>query len=510
MTNQIKISQAFFKNERNNYNSWQINFFRELFQNSIDARASRIDISVSQEGDRALVSFVDNGPGFSKEVRDNVYFCLGETTKNDNSTVGGFGKARILTCFSHHKYSIDSQDWRCEGSGSSYEVFDRDSYFKGCKVEVEVDASGRWGSEDMPDALHEYLRTSQANCSVYVNGYPWTQWCHKRRLVRELSFGGVYLNKSGEHKNKLIVRVSGIPMFTKFISPDVQVVVEIDPTRSREVLLSNRDSLHDKYQRELDAFIQTLAVDVKSALRDNFTRVIFYDGKPKVTRRKKSKNSLATLKEILDAALDGQDTSRFASSAKPVSSQPVREMDVEHQQIYAADELIPSSIIICETDNPAVRRVVSKYDPANWDNSGGNRKKLLRQWAIVCDIVLEEWLDICGNDDVSWRPGFCFSDEAAAMKFQDESGTGCLLVNPVDKYGKLAYRLRNREDWVKLIEHACHEVTHFSYNMHNESFVSLFGELVRKAFCRIDYVFKTLKASLGKNINGVEEFVLTA
>ena len=510
MANQVRISSAFFKNERNNYSNFSSAFFRELVQNAVDARASRIDITVSQDEDIANVCFEDNGPGFSKEVRDNVYFCLGETTKNDNSTVGGFGKARILTCFSHHKYSIESQDWRCEGSGSSYDVFERDGYLRGCKVNVTVDASCKYGREDMIEALYEYLGSSQTNCAIYVNGELWNRWCYRRKLVRELSFGSVYLNKTGGKKNTLIVRVSGIPMFTRYISPDVQVVVEIDPLRSREVLLSNRDSLHNEYQRELDNFMQTLAVDVKSALRDNSTKVIFFDGKPKVTRRKIKPVVSVDVKNFLDSIQKAEDFANSWSHAsiRPAAAQSVRDMDIEHQQISAADELIPSAIMVCETDNPSVRKVVSKYDPANWDNSGSTRRKLLRQWAIVCDIVIEEWLDICGKDEISWRPGFCFSDDAEAMKFQDDSGTGCLLVNPVDSKGKLTYRLRNRNDWVRLMELACHEVTHLSHSLHNEMFSSMYGDLVRRAFCRIGYVFKTLQKSLGKT-SGIEEFALS-
>ena len=117
---QITVSPEFFKKERNNYSNWKFAFCRELFQNSIDGKATHININTKSKDDGVIVTFDDNGVGFSSEVRDSVYFCLGKTNKGGVDDVGGFGKARIVVCFSQNNYQIISQDWRVTGEGGSY------------------------------------------------------------------------------------------------------------------------------------------------------------------------------------------------------------------------------------------------------------------------------------------------------------------------------------------------------------------------------------------------------
>lgn len=495
MVNQLQISPRFFKQERNNYSDWGFAFWRELTQNAIDARSYNIKINVFQEGNVADISFEDDGCGFDRNVRDSVYFNLGETSKTDTSTIGGFGKARIITCFSHNWYEIHSRDWNCKGIGSSYEVGESQPV-RGCVVKVGVDATDAWNhTVDMLAKLREFLGYSQMNCNVTINGERFGNWCYRRKLARSLSFGNIYVNKSGGLQNTLIIRASGVPMFVRNISAEAQVVVEINPEMSRTVLLSNRDSLHSRYQNELDLFMQSLAVDTKSALRSNPRRVIMFDGKPKLTRRKETAKKETKEVSVVEFLLSG--TISLAAEIGNASS-PVDKTTEEHHHIVDADDMIPSAIVVCETENPLVRKVVQKYDPTYWNENGGNRKKLLRQWTIVCEFAIEEWLNVREREEVEWRPGFYFADDSGACQMVDSTDTRCLMLNPVDDKGLMRYRLRSRKDWVEMVQHACHEVTHFTYDGHNENFTSMYGELVRRVFCRLDVIFKTLLMSLGK------------
>ncbi|MBT7350585.1 ATP-binding protein, partial [candidate division WWE3 bacterium] len=296
MQHQITVSPEFFKKERNNYTNWKFAFWRELFQNSIDGKASVISITAASNGDSVVVQFSDNGVGFSAEVRDSVYFCLGKTNKGGVGDVGGFGKARIVVCFSQNSYSIASRDWKVNGEGGSYEIHDSSSGWygntRGCLVTVNVDAE----MEEMDRALQSYLRASQLICKIKVNGTEWNEWCHRRRLTQRLSFGNVYVNKSGGmHQGYVVVRVNGIPMFTRYTGIKSQVVVEIDADKSRDVLLSNRDMLHSKYQTELDEFIRKISIDTVSGLRKNRTKWVVCGGrKAKVTRRKRKVSKTIT------------------------------------------------------------------------------------------------------------------------------------------------------------------------------------------------------------------------
>ena len=484
---QIQISNEFFKKERNSYSNWPFAFWRELIQNSVDAGSSRIDIDINVvDSNQIIVTFNDNGCGFSADIRDNVFFFLGKTNKTQGQ-IGGFGKARIVVCFSQHNYQIISQDWRCTGSGSSFEVHSFEPYWKGCSVIVNVDTEGLYDS--METYLYNYLRTTQINCDVYVNGLEFSGWCYKRRLAKRLSFGSVYTNKNGKYRGSLLVRVDGVTMFTRYISNSgIQVVLEIDPFKSREILLSNRDSLHQKYQDELDKFIQMLAVDTKSALRNNHKRFFFLQGDPKITRRKRKNNEDRKVIEIIP----GVEISKEAAFTRMEPPNAIDTVNTEFVDMnWEIDNLVPSAVVISETQNPKVRRVVSRYNPASWGDGGGNKRKLLRQWAVICDYVVEEYLEIINKDEIFWRPGFVFSDESDAM-YTNVQNIACFLLNPVDENGKIIFGLRSKPSWKRMIVRACHEVAHYGEEYHNETFVGISEKLIERTICNDSDIFRSL------------------
>jgi len=97
----ITVPKEFFVKERRMYSYWQQAFWREFFQNSVDAGSTKIDVRLSVNSDYAVeVVFTDNGCGMDRDTLERVYFRLGASTKSGADMVGGFGRARILTCFS--------------------------------------------------------------------------------------------------------------------------------------------------------------------------------------------------------------------------------------------------------------------------------------------------------------------------------------------------------------------------------------------------------------------------
>jgi len=491
---QVIVSNEFFKKERDNYTNWRFCFWRELLQNSIDAGSTVINISLKDMFNKTystLVTFDDNGTGFDANVRDNIFFNLGRTNKGQEGDIGGFGKARVLVCFSQNNYQIISQDWRVTGEGGSYDIHSN-SYYKGCNVIVDVDAE----IDDMHTALYQYLQLSQLNCDVYVNGDKWDKWCHRRRYTDSLSFGRIYVNKSGgNHSGYLIVRVDGVPMFTRYIGIKPQIVVEIDADKSREVLLSNRDMLKQDYQTELDTLIKKLSTETKTGLRKSTKKWITSPGRSRVTVRKRNlvkENSvpLEMDNKIIYADLSHKD--KYASKDK-IGMKMFGPEKMKFIPMPPVDDTVLSSIILLETDNPKVRKVFPRYDVNKW-GEGGNRKKLLRQWTIVCNFAIQELLKHKEKETLTWRPGFVFSDYAAAkhVSFSDN----IFLLNPVDKDGKIVYGLRDKKSWTKMIILACHEVAHVEEGYHDESFVSLSEHLIQEVLYKRDEVFRSLKDSL--------------
>jgi hypothetical protein len=240
---QASLSPDFFKKERDAYDDWQRAFWRELFQNSIDAGAKEINILIEDSpgmgifGDDAeildvtKVIFEDNGTGMDLETLNNVYFRLGESTKTGNeNTTGGYGRGRLITCFANDRYTILTQNNFVEGKGNLYEcdsieeAIDRKkseiqnsiqrsswntvedyqkqldelnsfrSGFKGCRLEVDFNPNDYSGFQahknatynSLHNSLIQYLSQAQLPCRVNVNGSQWNNFLTKGKKVREL------------------------------------------------------------------------------------------------------------------------------------------------------------------------------------------------------------------------------------------------------------------------------------------------------------------------------------
>jgi hypothetical protein len=231
----VSVDKTFFKKERDQfYGNWLIAFYRELFQNSVDAGSRKIAIELNEveargsfgnlpeDTDRVTrIVFADDGKGMTADVIDNVYFKMGKSTKDDpgSGTIGGFGRARIMTCFSQNRYSILTKDRFVMGDGVHFEhgsvgrqLAELEKYadaleasqepgaveslrainadierlreawtkrggYPGCRVEVDLDTSPpeSWRAkpgtlENMKEALFAYLSESQLPCEVTING----------------------------------------------------------------------------------------------------------------------------------------------------------------------------------------------------------------------------------------------------------------------------------------------------------------------------------------------------
>jgi hypothetical protein len=516
------------------YENWMFAFWRELFQNSTDARCNRIDVELTDKGNGLIgVSFRDNGHGMSRETLENVYFKLGETTKNTASTVGGFGRARILTCFSMKNYTIHTQGCLVQGDGGDYEIVDVDDHLRGCLVQVEIEDES---FDEMQRTLHQYLCMSQMFCDVYVNGEKWVTWLYRRQLTRSLvdergsEFANVYVNKSGQ-KNLVVIRVDGTAMYSRYTSANAQVIVEILPHRSREVLTANRDGMHSSFNRMLNRFVDDVAVNTMTALkpepkRKNATvrgRGLFCS----VAKREEKKAK--ETKTVRATAVEERDEMAVAEAAKVCGSVVVRDSEnlghvrrsatMETQRIaefiggtpqfapagadafVAPAELpprrgsevgdrfasgLPDVYVVDETDEPAVRKVIEMYNPEQWVvtaqgdktfNKGSTAYKLLMLWKLACQFAVDALMKSNqAIEQVGWGIGWVFSDDAEA-KCSSVSGGSIYLLNPVDKGGRLRFSLRDQKSQKKLMALAKHEVAHTLVGNHNEEYAALLTDI---------------------------------
>lgn len=519
---QVSVPKEFFVKERRMYSNWRFAFWREFFQNSTDAFASRIRIFMSQDAhNNVTIIFEDNGSGMSREVLENVYFSLGASTKTGGETVGGFGRARILTCFSMKSYEIHTQTNLVKGNGGAYDIEDAPQ-FDGCKITVEMENESY---NDLKAALEEYLSQSQLACRVIINDQSWTTWSCRRQLTRTLDlsrtpFAKVYVNKTAAN-NRLLVRVNGTVMYSQYIRAKAQVIVEIDSSVAREVLNANRDGMHYKYASVLAAFIDELATDTNSALRSRFknkSATIRGRGLMLTLRKRDEQKVDAALKVAVDAPVEqkvdapghklalGQGSLadvRDVRMGAELQNVPIAEItgDLDGLQLVprAAAPIkrepevgeryllnLPDVFIIDDTENEVVRKVMDSYNPENWVvgqtqgkkyNKGGNLYKLLMLWKIACQHAIDAYMSIHKEQkQISWSFGWLFSDDAEA-KCEAVAGGHALLLNPVDEGGRLKLSLRSKKDQKRLMAIAKHEVTHMAVSYHDESFAKLMTEI---------------------------------
>lgn len=337
----IKVPKSYYVQERKKLYSHPLeSFWRENFQNSVDAGAKRIDITIEpakgkgsfgrhRNVDNVIrIVFADDGHGMTEDVIDNVFFKPGESTKRDASgKTGGFGRARLLTAYSQVRYSLVTGDRAVEGDGEHFSHYRIDEMiekleagakalaetdpedsrlaeiraeadllrgiaakgpYKGLRLEVDMDPNEEeyrtWENPSIDSllrALTKYLQMSQVPCKVFVNGEE-----RKERLLRgpvkrvlvakgedgiERQFATVHTSQGekANFKNQTIVRVDGAVMYANSISTDVQVIVELEPSMSRDVLTANRDGMREPYSSAYEALKNELVIDTRSALDDD-------------------------------------------------------------------------------------------------------------------------------------------------------------------------------------------------------------------------------------------------
>lgn len=483
----IKVGPKFFRKERDNlYTDWPTAYWREMFQNSGDAGARRIIVGIKPLFGGCRVSFCDNGHGMNRSVLENVFFALGETTKGESSDgVGGFGRARILTCFAMESYTIRTQNLFVKGSASEYSIEETGVHYGGCDFEIDIADKS---AESMTEALKKVLSRSQLDdIIVEVNGVRWTDWMYRRRLTRELDCGGVYVNKSQSSNNEITVRVKGLYMFDLYASTKAQVIVEIDPKKSRSILTVNRDGLHYRYQSNLTQFLAEIAIDKTSALRSRNRKTKLIRGLGFTTTRSDRKmfRSDPGTGKTAGVVVPMQVAAAAAQSHQMPASRPVSIVESEVVEGAAFATGLPSIYINDETENPLIIRVISNFDPTKWVHAvknvrgkqqkyrkGSTYLKLLLVWRAAVEEAIRALLSQSSFDSISWLVGWDFNDDAEASHVGVDGGHA-ICLNPVDSEGNLRYKISSRESLMALMALAKHEVAHVVAKFHDEDFSTL-------------------------------------
>jgi hypothetical protein len=498
---QIRVPHQFFIDERKKLYDWQPDFWRELIQNSVDAGARNISITVIDCGGGQIRCEVnDDGCGMTLDVLNDVYFALGATTKTGGDSIGGFGRARIMTCFGHDRYEIETLTNMVRGCGAEYEVDQIDRH-DGCLIRV-------WMSEVSTEAmlrnLHGFLRQcslDRRGINVSINGEAFSGWLKPGRKMRQLSFGDVHVNRSGTFDNRVIFRIGGLAMFYRHSNCKKQVVVEIDPQRARGILSANRNSFVGEARSEVDRFVDEITVDDRSALRDRYretrkivrgagSMIMVGKSQRQEASQRVGKAGLAETVEVTEtgsiAEINGGGVVGRSAALSPVSDRAIQ-IPVSGNR-FARD--LFDVLIINETGDPEMDAVVARYDPDNWTNevkrSGGVQTpykrgreayRLLIAYKVALEEALRIMVDTYDIPQMAWSVGWVFGWQEGCHLEMD--GTHVFCLNPVE--GKKAkYRLTSKADLLALLAIAKHEAAHARVDMHNENWGSTLTEIDKR------------------------------
>ena len=473
----ISIGPEFFAKAKNDYQDWRRALIREAMQNGIDApKSTQVSFDTASDADGNMVlTFANNGTPMTRDELVNKFLALGGSGKNcESGAVGGFGKAKELLVLGWLSYEIRTGNLLVQGSGANYTITECE-YYPGTSTTVVIQ---KLLSSYLSDELHaavEYVATlSQWKGLITLNGKAVECGLHRGRLARDLGWAKAYSNRTME--NKLIVRIGGVWMFSRWINSDRCVVVELQG-KSLDLMTSNRDGLQSKYNAELNGFIDELTVDKKSALDNKQPVVTIYQGK------KLNSGEAQTIPEMQNLLTDGVLLPELFTAQEPTSEAVAALTKDTAPMKYTSRFEIDGVKVQNPLDheflikNTVGMKVPSCYIPGDM---GWYSKKLVKVWARAIITVAR-----LVKFDKDFAVGFILDEDREAEYSSWSDGRLVFYVNPVViKTSSSSRTMAKRwsfdagRRWA-LVSVAAHEVVHaMGYGAHDEYYAGKLTDVV--------------------------------
>jgi len=504
---QVRIGPSFFAKVPNDYEDPTWAWVREILQNCTDAPGCmyiQVKIGLTPEGD-TWVTVENNGAPMSREELCDKLLALGESGKDFDHTVGGFGKAKELLYFTHKSWKIHSGSWVADGCGGDYDLRE-ETYFHGTRSDVIMKGDQQ---EELRQNFGKFAFWAQWSGTLEVDGNTLDTSYRKGSPRRDLGFGKVWTNRS--KKYRLCVRIGGIPMFVQSTGFDRTVIVELKGA-SNDVLTANRDGLVNPYRNELSDFVTELAVDKSSALKDRRRgpRYKEYHGTKLCHQR-----TLDVVDLVAEPVAPPEPVREHPGYPNGVEKDQIAPTIVESPQdgidVVDGDEpQDPLYHLVAETDRPVraaaysdeVRpvprrqvatlghqfvlknetdlKVPAYYDPGSGEFSS-HSTKLARFWGRIM-LEMHRLFDV--EDEFSI--GFLFSEDDAAQHERGDYGrvyylNPCKVVEQNASYSKSFKKRWNfkSEGKKQLIAVAAHEFVHgLGMSWHDERFAGKYTEVM--------------------------------
>jgi len=474
--------------------NWGMAWWREAIQNSVDAGATEIHLSLhANPNGTSTVKVLDNGTGMTQEILVNKFFGYGETGKIGAGTVagtGGFGVAKGLLLFPWLSWKVYTQDLVAEGKIRQWDfVPGTHKFLQGTLLEVVMSADDI-KSFSVANAVHVIQNSYIPNVKFLVTDDKNATRQIKAELLGDLRpesiAGSVELrfgyNQAMKNHSVYIRHVnpmngSRLLMFTKQIwDTEIPGQLTFDiMLPSLEVFAASRNKLENPtLEKLLDRISAEIIKSVASFARKGrgqFTRKYFgsdlarfqsqarteslrqkygpqvkFDPKEwhKEVEEAAKKEAQLTKQEASQMPPSGQ-TPATAPAATPATSATTNAVSKILEKLQKKGET-GSSVVVAATqqllwkpDYILINEAEGlEVPPDFWPQTMTKEvMRLLRIWAEYCKLGLS----LMGNTK-TFGVGFVFSSEAHAgfLAENDEQGiSGWILLNPVKSFKQASY-----------------------------------------------------------------------
>jgi hypothetical protein len=450
----FKIGREFFAKAKADYADWRWGWVREISQNSMDCGSTQIDVTIERKGGNTQIAVSNNGYPMTPDILINKFLTLGGSAKDGG--VGGFGIAKQLLVACHLHWSIRTGSLLAQGEGGDYELTSDLDHLHGTitTVLMEGDEVGR-----MVAMFERFAALAQWKGVLTVNGHTLATDLRKGSPRREYEWGKVYTNQ--QQSNLLVVRIGGQPMFTRNIRFKGCVLVELTGT-SGQRLVSSRDRLQYRYNDELDDLLNELAVDTRSALKQQRAEYKRYQGE-----KVKAEGKQPKAQPGLDVAALVQAISQPEPSSQPQGSIRSVAVSRENHSVTVGPEFICKQCAGMETPR--------YFLPG--DDFSAYSKGLVKAWALTLKRLYE-----LHDREGSFSVGFIFDEDVKAECEQSGEYGLVYYLSPAEivrntKFHSRSFKARFSSAWTsrfEIMSLAAHEFVHgaFGLGQHSEDYAA--------------------------------------
>lgn len=471
MNQHVAIPTSFFLNEaKHEYYDYKTRLVAELLQNSLDAGATVIRLSLSDAG----YSCEDNGRGMTQDRMVSALLTMGGSVKESGST-GGFGAAKKLLLFAHQSFRIASNGTGVEGAGLSYKFVDV-PHRQGTTVSAQF--SPEFGN-GIARKANEFLSKCdfKGKCKVYLNNDLFTGYDTPSFSKNVEGLGDLYGSKRRTTNENVVVRHNGLFMFDRYVSRlNRDVVIEV-AGKSIDMFTQNRDGFRGDASRAFDLLVSELTINKESFVKAKPRKFVLQGSSAFINFIARLPFTADIQKVVNDFRLANNDIApdKVVAQLTAAIAQSTASAEVKAEAVAT---IVKEAKTNLQTDfhfdlaDSSYRAVPAKFMP----NVGKKKYTMLAQLWKVC---VRETLKANGLSQ-DFIVGFTFDSNVVATH-QKVNGVSRYLLNPIcDTVGLSNVQARV----MSILTTAVHEVVHSQgCGQHDESFVLKFHELLTPTLC---------------------------